>query len=233
MFKRLWAWLAVMPLILIGAARAEDTEFRLKTSIIEACSCPMFCQCYFNPGPAGHAHGDGAVEHFCKFNNVFQVKKGFYGDTKLDGLKFWVSGDLGENFGSGKAPWAVITVDEAATEEQKAGIVEIIKKLYPLEWGSVEVGTGKIDWQADANGAHALLDGGKSGEVKLTMMKGNKEGKPIVIHNLPYFGTKSNDGFIMMPNEVEAWRKGDKAFEFKGTNGFMISFDFKSEDLGG
>jgi len=28
-----------------------------------------------------------------------------------------------------------------------------------------------------------------------------------------------------MPNEVEAYRVGDKAFEFKGTNGFMITLD--------
>ena len=33
-----------------------------------------------------------------------------------------------------------------------------------------------------------------------------------------------------MPNTVEAWRTGDKAFEFKGTNGFMITFDITSKD---
>jgi hypothetical protein len=30
---------------------------------------------------------------------------------------------------------------------------------------------------------------------------------------------------------VEAWRAGDKAFEFKGTNGFMITFDISSKDV--
>jgi len=34
-----------------------------------------------------------------------------------------------------------------------------------------------------------------------------------------------------MPNTVEAYRLGDKAFEFKGTNGFMITYDIKSTDL--
>jgi hypothetical protein len=32
-----------------------------------------------------------------------------------------------------------------------------------------------------------------------------------------------------MPNEVEAYRLGPNAFEFKGTNGFMITFDIDSK----
>jgi len=30
---------------------------------------------------------------------------------------------------------------------------------------------------------------------------------------------------------VEAYRAGDKAFEFKGTNGFMITIDMNSGDV--
>jgi hypothetical protein len=33
---------------------------------------------------------------------------------------------------------------------------------------------------------------------------------PALIHNLKYCGTPRNDGFIMMPNEVEAYRSGRK-----------------------
>jgi hypothetical protein len=232
MLKRAMGWLAVVPLFIAGGVKAEAAEdWRIHTTIIEACSCPMFCQCYFNTSPAGHTH-HGETEHFCKFNNAFMVNEGHFGETDLAGLKFWVTGDLGPDFGSGKAPWAIITVDEAATDEQKAAALHIIPKMYPLEWGSIEVNRGKIDWSADEKGAHALIDGGESAEVKLTMMKGNKEGEPIVIHNLPYFGVPANEGFIMMPNEVEAWRKGDKAFEYSGTNGFMISFELTSADVG-
>jgi hypothetical protein len=35
----------------------------------------------------------------------------------------------------------------------------------------------------------------------------------------------------MMPNELETYRQGDKAFEFKGTNGFMLTFDMTSKDV--
>ena len=55
--------------------------------------------------------------------------------------------------------------------------------------------------------------------------------KPVVIHNLAYWGAPRNDGFVMMPNEVEAYRVGPKAYEFKGTNGFMINIDMNSNDV--
>jgi len=35
----------------------------------------------------------------------------------------------------------------------------------------------------------------------------------------------------LIPNEVEAYRAGDRPFEFKGTNGFMITFDISSKDV--
>ena len=45
---------------------------------------------------------------------------------------------------------------------------------------------------------------------------------PVVIKNLKYFGAPRYDGFIMMANDViEAYRKGPKAYEVKGRNGFM------------
>jgi hypothetical protein len=55
-----------------------------------------------------------------------------------------------------------------------------------------------------------------------------------VIKNLKYWGAPRNDGFVLMPNEVEALRvtpQGKEPFEFKGTNGFMITIDIKSDDV--
>jgi hypothetical protein len=55
--------------------------------------------------------------------------------------------------------------------------------------------------------------------------------QPIVIQNLRYFGVPRNTGFVLMQNEVEAYRAGDKPYEYKGTNGFMITFDINSKDV--
>lgn len=56
--------------------------------------------------------------------------------------------------------------------------------------------------------------------------------RAATLNNIAYFGAPRNDGFKMMPNEIETWKVGDKAFEFKGTTGFMITIDMNSEDLG-
>ena len=58
-------------------------------------------------GPRRGHEGHGGAEHFCRFNNAFQVNKGNYGPTKLDGAKFWVAGDLGDDFSNGEMDWAV------------------------------------------------------------------------------------------------------------------------------
>lgn len=53
--------------------------------------------------------------------------------------------------------------------------------------------------------------------------------EPVVIKNLRYFGAPRNDGFVMMPNEIEAYRLAPKAYEFKGTNGFMLTLDIDAD----
>ncbi len=52
-----------------------------------------------------------------------------------------------------------------------------------------------------------------------------------MIKNLRYLGVPRNEGFALMPNKVQAYRKGEKAFETKGTNGFMITLDISSKDF--
>ncbi len=51
----------------------------------------------------------------------------------------------------------------------------------------------------------------------------------MVIDNLKYWGASRNDGFILMPNVVQAYRTGDKTYETKGTNGFMVTLDIDSK----
>jgi len=223
-------------------AAASDADWAMNATIIEACSCPMFCQCYFDTKPAAHGgsgheghsgHGEGG-EHFCKFNNAFRVNAGHFGDTKLDGAKFWVGGDLGGDFSQGKMDWAVLTFDPATTHPQRMAVKAILAHLYPVQWGSFEVAADQpIEWKADKDRAVARLGGGKAGEVRLKRWPGMTD-QPIVIQNLKYWGAPRNDGFVLMPNEVEALRKtpeGKQPFDFKGTNGFMITFDINSGDV--
>ncbi len=55
--------LACAALALVGSSSArvvsQDQAWALNATVIEACTCPMFCQCYFDSKPAGHHHHDG------------------------------------------------------------------------------------------------------------------------------------------------------------------------------
>ena len=212
---------------------ATAKTWAMNATAIEACSCPMFCQCYFNKQPAGHggqAHGAGG-DHFCKFNMAYKVNRGNYGETKLDGAKFWIAGDLGADFSKGNMDWAVLTFDPSVTPEQREGIKAILPQVFPAKWQSFSVAQdAPVSWTATRDHAEGKLDNGKLGEVVLNKFQGMTD-DPIVIKNLKYWGAPRNDGFVMMPNEVEAYRTGDKAFEFKGTNGFMITIDIASNDV--
>jgi hypothetical protein len=219
-------------------ATPQEASWDFNATIIEACSCPMFCQCYFNSEPADHPgccppNADPkAPPRYCKFNNVFRVNHGSYGKVKLDGARFWVAGDLGGDFSKGVMTWAVAHFDPSVTKEQRDGISVALARIYPVKWGSFEVGKDlAVEWNAGKDRSVAKLDGGKAGEVVLVRNQGMTD-EPIVIKNLKYWGASRNDGFLMMQNEVEAYRLGDKAYEYKRTNGFMITIDLASKDAG-
>ena len=231
-------YLALLSLAFAAPALAQKPAtpaWSMNATAIEGCSCPMFCQCYFNVGPASHSMAgmEGHNEHYCKFNNAYKVNKGAYGATKLDGAKFWIYGDLGDDFSKGQMNWAVLTFDKATTKEQREGIGAICGKLFPVTWKSFTTADGDISWTAGNGEAHALLDGGKTAEVALSTASLNPsvKGQPIVMKNLKYWGAPRNDGFVMMPNTIEALRTGDQPYEFKGTNGFMITVDLASKDF--
>ena len=216
------------------------SDWAMNATVIEACSCPMFCQCYFNAEPAGHGggghegHGAGG-EHFCRANNAYKINKGHYGTTSLDGAKFWIAADLGASFADGEMDWAVLYFDKSLTPAQREGIGAIAGALFPVKWKSLTTAEGNIDkWEFTKDEAVALLDGGKTAEVRLKrpVASGSNADEPVVIRNLKYWGAPRNDGFIMMgPNVVEAYRVGPKAFEYKGTNGFLVTVDINSKDV--
>ncbi|HVR28618.1 MAG TPA: DUF1326 domain-containing protein [Thermoanaerobaculia bacterium] len=228
---------AVLSVLLLMALVSPSTEgqaagpdWSFNATVIEACTCQMFCPCYFSttPSPAHAEHGE---PHFCRFNMGYRVNKGSFGPTRLDGLKFWIAGDLGDDFGDGKTEWAEITFEPSVTKEQRDAITTIIPKVFPVEWASFTIGKdAPIEWSASDSRAVAKLDGGKAGEVVLVHNPSAMTAEPTVIKNLQYFAAPRNDGFVLMPNEIQAYRVGAKPFESKGTNGFMITYDITSKD---
>jgi Protein of unknown function (DUF1326) len=220
--------------VLAGEMKKEasaEPKWHMNATVIEACSCPMFCQCYFNTKPAAHHAHEGASKHFCRANNAYKINKGNYGSVNLDGAKFWIATDLGGDFSKGEMDWAVLYFDKPLAKDQRDAIATIAGHLFPVKWKSLTTAEGNIDkWEYTTDYAVATMDGGKTAEVRLKRMPGMTK-EPVVIKNLVYWGAPRNDGFVLMPNEVEAYRVGPNAFEFKGTNGFMLTLDINSEDV--
>jgi hypothetical protein len=207
----------------------QAPDWAFNATVIEACSCPMFCQCFFNDKPAGH-HTQEGHEHFCRGNLAWKINNGHHGKVKLDGVTFWLAGDLGADLRSGQGEWAVLTHQASTTPEQRQAVRVFLERVFPLKWKSYAEAEGVIDtWRRDDDTAVATLDGGKTAEIRLKRFPGMTS-EPIVIRNLPYVAAPRNDGFALMPNEVEAYRTGPNAFEFKGTNGFTVTVDVNSND---
>ncbi len=178
--------------------KSSKPDFDMTASYIEACSCDMFCPCYFNTRSTNHmSMGEHHMdEHFCRANLVLKVDKGYYKDTKLDGAKVWLAADLGSDWSTGKDSWLVMN-------------------FAAFSW-NVDTKTGV---------AHAKMNSGK-GEVILERVKGDNSSHEVVMHNLKYWSAQSNDGFRMWKNKHEAFEGDGHKFSYDGTNGFLITIHF-------
>ncbi|HEX5413742.1 MAG TPA: DUF1326 domain-containing protein [Terriglobia bacterium] len=209
---------------------AAPADWSMNATLIEACSCPMFCQCFFGTKTAAHATHEGE-QRFCRANIAAKVNRGHFGKVKLDGVRYWIAGDLGDDIADGEGEWYTVTFEPKTTQEQRDALKAILGYVYPLKWKSASMGSDAgIEWKTTPDGAHARLNDGKAAEIILRRSPG-MSGTATVIHNLRYDGAPRNSGIILMPNEVEAYKLGDKAFEFKGTTGFMVTIDITSKDV--
>jgi len=216
----------VLPLaILFSAAVASYTlgagggkTWSVKADDIEGCSCHLFCPCFFSTSPEGGKS--------CEFNNVFKISEGHVGDVKVDGMKMWVSGDLGGDF-TKPLKSAVITLEPSATKQQEEAVKFLIGKIYPFKWQKTAVDRAPIVWEQKGMDGHAKLGKGE-GEIKLTGVKG-ADGKQVVIQNLKYFGAQKNTGFYLAKSEHHYKGHGHD-YKFDDRNGFLIHIESAGTD---
>jgi hypothetical protein len=197
-----------------AAGTTGGTPYSFDATYIEACSCHLFCPCYFNPHP----------EHpYCEFNMAVKVNDGKFGDVSLKGARYWLTGDLGDNFGDGKTPWLVITFDPSVTQAQRDALVKILGKVYPVQWDKVEMDESAFTWEITDTEARAKLANGK-GEMVLEQWKGEDGGKSV-LQNVKYFGADKNHGFVMYKSKIHRWDGFDHKFEYSGRNAFTIRLE--------
>jgi hypothetical protein len=201
-----------------------DPAWRMKADYVEACSCHLFCPCYFNK----HA------EHpYCEFNMAVNVRDGHSGKTSLAGAKYWLTGDLGDEWGTAKkGRWVVVSFDPSTTKEQRDALAPMILKTYGLEWSELKVQEAPVEITKSGDIAEAKLGGGKLAYMKLKREPG-ADGKGVVLRNVAYFGAQKNDGFEMYKSiEHRADVQGHK-FSYSGRNAFLISIETQEGATGG
>src|SRR5947207_11038387 len=106
------------------ADSAGQKTWAVKADYIEACSCSLFCSCYFNTQPEGG--------EMCEFNNAIKITEGHVGDVDVTGKKLWLSGDLGGDFTKGMKG-AVVTFEPNTTKEQEKALMFLVGKIYPVK----------------------------------------------------------------------------------------------------
>jgi len=209
----------------VAAGPSRSTTYDVSVDTIEGCSCPLFCTCYFGPS---------ADEHSCKANNVYKFRKGsHYGDVDLSEQKVWLSLDLGGEWHKHPGPgmptkWAVVTFDKASTPEQRKAIGDVLAVVFPVKWEKMSTREDSIEWHDDSQSAHARMASGM-GDItldKASTMRPDKS-SPVVIKNLQYWFSNSNDGFVLAYSNHH-W-DGENKFKQEHKNGFTIAWTAKGD----
>jgi hypothetical protein len=202
----------------ISSPQAQEPRWYLKAHIDEACSCPLFCPCYFNPSPAGDR---------CNFNNVFTVERGYYGDTVLDGMHVWISGNLKGDLAKG-FDGVILAFEPGATEAQVKGFAAIATKLYPLPMDKVVTTDRTQITILHTPQKHVASRADGAGRVELTLpVESSQDGKNVPeIRNLKYWGAQ-NSGFKLYRG-THYYKGHGYDYSYKQRNGFTIDVEIGS-----
>lgn len=214
---------AVAAVILLAASPDRSKTFDVTADTIEACSCPLFCTCYFGPS---------ANEHMCEANNVYKFRPGsHYGTVDLSNQLVWVSLDLGGEWHKKPGPgmpteWAVVTFDKSSSPQQRQAITSVLNTVFPVKWGKIESREDTISWSDTAKVAEAKMASGMA-SIRLDKTTGPDKASPTDIKNLQYWFSNSNDGFKLAYG-THHW-DGEHKFSYEKRNGFTIAWKSSGE----
>ena len=212
--KKLILSSAVLGLV-IARPHAAEPQWYIKAHIDEACSCNLFCPCYFNPEPDGDR---------CNFNNVFSVDKGNYGKVTLDGMKVWISGNLNGQLAKG-FDGVVLAFEPTASPEQVDAFGKAVAKVYGLPIAKVDTSDRTTINISHAPGRHVASRGDDKGHVELTLPDASaQDPKNVpVIKNLRYFAAR-NSGFNLYYG-THRYKGHGYDYAYTKRNGFTIDIE--------
>src|SRR5260370_15518945 len=121
---RRWMQIGLLMLcvLILLASTPGKPAWQMKADYVEACSCHLFCPCYFNKH-AEHPH--------CEFNMAVKGREGHSGDTNLAGGKYLLTRGLGDEGGTNqKREWGGVSVYPFTSKGQRDALAPISLKKY-------------------------------------------------------------------------------------------------------
>jgi hypothetical protein len=151
------------------------------------------------------------------------VREGHSGNVNLAGAKYWLTGDLGDKWGTDKkAKWVMVSFDPKDTQAQRDALAPIIIKTYGLEWPELKIQEAPIEIHQSGDIVEARLAGGQQAYMKLQREPGI-DGKGVLLKNVKYFDAVQNDGFQMYKSIEHRTDVAGHQFSYSDRNAFLIT----------
>jgi len=198
----------------IAQTAAKGEPWSVKASFLDACSCKLLCPCFFNTQPD---------KDFCKYNSVMLIEKGNYGKVKLDGMKVWMSGDMGADFSNGEFKSMFLTFEPSATQEQVEAATKLLSCLDPIKTKESGVDRARIVVERKGKTAYAKLGDGE-GEISLSILTGKDGKNPVVLKNMSMMAEKKNNGYILAKSKHH-YKGHGLDFSYEGTSGGLFEVE--------
>ena len=200
------------------------TKWNIEADLIQACSCDYGCPCEFAAPP---------TRGFCEGMGAWGIKRGTFGDLKLDGLAFAFAARWPKAIHEGNGT-VCLFFDEQANAQQRDALLQISSgKAGGLPFEIIvhtfstilEPQFVPIDYKI--NGRHSSLRVGKLMEVAVEPIKNPVTGEPESV------GVEHATGFIFKKAEaVSAVRMdvnmGPLKFSWPNKAGFVSQLKYSN-----
>ena len=203
------------------------TTWQIAGEEAAACNCAWGCPCQFNALPT---HGR------CEAFVGWQIQKGYFGSTQLDGVKyiriFWWPGPIHEGNGTRQ-----LIIDEQTTQEQRDALIalesgtqggtpfEIFAAVAP---NTLETLIAPITFESDRKNGTARLYVSEIGELRAEPIRnpvtGEEHRARIVLPN----GFEYNEAEAVNSVSLHVTSKAPLSFEHKDTYGQLNAFDWSN-----
>ena len=192
------------------------TDWRLEGEWLKNCNCAFGCPCDFNAAPT---HGE------CKGFLGMRIVKGHFGQTRLDGLSFFLMvhfpGPLHEGNGA-----AQVIIDERASPEQREALGAIMSAQHSDEGTLFHIASLIVSKMHDPIFAPIEMEFDKNGRTARLRVPGVLESEAEPIRN-PVTGAEHRirvvmpEGFEHIEGEIASSNirsTGAIAFETKASH---------------